>query len=133
MKFFRGKSGITLIALIITIIVLIILAGITLSMLTGNSPIINTTGAAKNAAEIANEKEIIEISATQAMRKSETGNIEQENLDKCVNSRIKANVTQNGNNVFIVEIEASKRKYLVSDESEVREVTWWKEKKKMEI
>ena len=39
----KGKKGITLIALVITIIVLLILAGVSIAMLTGNNRHINTS------------------------------------------------------------------------------------------
>ena len=38
---FKGQNGITLVALVITIIVLLILAGVALAALTGNDSIIN--------------------------------------------------------------------------------------------
>ena len=43
-KYLRRKSGITLVALVITIIVLLILAGVALSTLTGNDSIIQNAG-----------------------------------------------------------------------------------------
>ena len=63
----REKAGITLIALVITIILLLILAGITISAITGNNGIIGNAGKAKKEAEIANEKEIVEKATVQAM------------------------------------------------------------------
>ena len=45
-KYLRRKSGITLVALVITIIVLLILAGVALSTLTGNDNIIKNAGTA---------------------------------------------------------------------------------------
>ena len=40
-KILKQKKGITMIALVITIIVLLILAGISISMLAGNNSILN--------------------------------------------------------------------------------------------
>lgn len=51
--------GITLIALIITIIILLILAGVTLSMVMGESGIFGKANKAKEQTQIANAKEII--------------------------------------------------------------------------
>ena len=45
---FKEKRGITLIALVVTIIVLLILAGISIQMLTGNSGILMQTQNAKD-------------------------------------------------------------------------------------
>ena len=43
----KGNRGITLIALIVTIIVLILLAGVTLNLLMGDNGILNRAKAAK--------------------------------------------------------------------------------------
>ena len=61
------EKGITLIALIITIIVLLILAGITIGALTSNNSILKQAGNAKNNTKIAKEKEIIELSVMGAV------------------------------------------------------------------
>ena len=80
------EAGITLLALGITIIILLILAGITISAITGEDGIIGNAGQAKEETEIANEKEIVEKATVQAMGNNKYGNIEedelQEQLDK---------------------------------------------------
>ena len=53
-------NGITILLLTITIIILLILAGITITGLTGKNSLINNTEEAKQQTEIANEKEILE-------------------------------------------------------------------------
>ena len=50
-NFDRGSSGITLIALVVTIIVLLILVGVSIWTLTGNKNIINQSFEAKNQAD----------------------------------------------------------------------------------
>ena len=57
MKKIKEKSGITLIALVITIIVLLILASVSIAMLTGNNGILTQAKNAKEATEKAAEKE----------------------------------------------------------------------------
>lgn len=57
----KGKKGITLIALVITIIVLLILAGVTIATLTGNYGLLTKAGDAKLQSEIAEEKEQIQL------------------------------------------------------------------------
>ena len=54
---FKKKGGITLIALVVTIIVLLILAGISISMLTGQNGILNRASEAKENTEIASKDE----------------------------------------------------------------------------
>lgn len=61
-KIFSKKNGITIIALIITIILLIILAGIGISMLLGDNGILNKAKMAKENSENSNKVEIDKIS-----------------------------------------------------------------------
>lgn len=67
---FKGKGeceeGITLLVLVISIIVLLILAGISISMLTGQNSILNRAGEAKEKTEIASMKEEIELAYAEA-------------------------------------------------------------------
>lgn len=72
-KILKDK-GITLIALIITIIVLLILAGVTLSVLTGENGTMKRAISAKEENEIAEEKEGLKLSVTHAMMKNATDN-----------------------------------------------------------
>ncbi|MCF0124860.1 MAG: hypothetical protein HUJ68_03745 [Clostridia bacterium] len=55
----KNRKGITLIALVITIIILLILAGVSISLLTGENGIINQTENARNTTSKAEEKEKI--------------------------------------------------------------------------
>ena len=55
---FKRKKGITILALSVTIIILLILAGISISMMTGDNELIKNAGNAKEQAEIDGEKEI---------------------------------------------------------------------------
>ncbi len=54
---FKRNKGITLIALVVTIIVLLILAGISIAMLTGQNGILNRASEAKEKTQIAQEDE----------------------------------------------------------------------------
>lgn len=63
--FFRKENeGITLIALVITIIVLLILAGVTIATLTGDNGILTKANKAKEQTEIGKEKEIVKLATT---------------------------------------------------------------------
>ena len=53
----RRNKGITLIALVVTIIVLLILAGISIAMLTGQNGILNRAAEAKEKTRVAQEDE----------------------------------------------------------------------------
>ena len=64
---FKKNKGITLIALVVTIIVLLILAGISISMLTGQNGILNRAVEAKEKTQVANEKETVNMAAMEAL------------------------------------------------------------------
>ena len=63
----KGNKGITLIALVITIIVLLILAGVSIAMLSGNNSILSRSREAGYKTAISNAKEQIIIGINEAM------------------------------------------------------------------
>ncbi len=67
MKFFKKNLGITLIALVVTIIVLLILAGVSISMLTGQNGILNRASEAKEKTEQAQQDESDKMIEMEAM------------------------------------------------------------------
>ncbi|MCI8272786.1 MAG: hypothetical protein HFJ55_01730 [Clostridia bacterium] len=77
----RGQHGITLIALVVTLIVLLILAGTSIAMLTGENGIISQAQNAKNNSVKAEIEEKIKIAVT-ASRTNEEVKIDLEELDK---------------------------------------------------
>ena len=60
-KFKNSNNGITLIALVITIIVLLILAGVSIAMLTGENGVLTKATESKEQTEIGQEKEEIKM------------------------------------------------------------------------
>ena len=62
---FKRNKGITLIALVVTIIVLLILAGISIMMLTGQNGILNRASEAKNQTSESQSKEELELAISQ--------------------------------------------------------------------
>ena len=65
----------------ITVIVLLILAGISLNYVLGNNGIIAKAEGAKTETEIASEKEKINLSAAAAQTSSDKGTISRDDLD----------------------------------------------------
>ena len=63
----RNKKGITLIALVITIIVLLILAGVSIAMLTGTNGILTQAQKAKLSTELSSYKEQLELYKTEKL------------------------------------------------------------------
>ena len=61
MKKLKNKKGITLIALVVTIVVLLILAGTAIAMLTGDNGIIKKAQLAKKLTEESSEKEKLQL------------------------------------------------------------------------
>ena len=87
MKKIEKNKGITLIALIVTIIVLLILAGVTISTLTGESGIMIKASNAKKETAKANAEERVRIEVLGSCDESGNVNIEKlnENLRKIEN------------------------------------------------
>ena len=94
----KKNKGITLIALVVTIIILLILAGISISMLTGQNGILNRAQEAKNKTQVANEKEAIGLATMDALTEGK-GTITKEILTKTMKSYLGKNdieLTGNG-------------------------------------
>ena len=64
---FKNKNGITLIALVVSIIVLLILAGVSISMLTGQNGILNRAAEAKEKTEIAQRDEQAQLADLESL------------------------------------------------------------------
>ena len=102
-KTLKEKKGITLIALVITIIVLLILAGVSISMLTSENGIITQAQNAKEETEIASEKEAIQLTMiNREMTGDEKYNIGEELRDRTL---------ANGDNWKIVSVNDTKQIY----------------------
>ena len=67
----KQKNGITLIALVITIIVLLILAGVSIAMLTGQNGILTQAQNAKTTTEDKSAEEKIKLAVMAARAQSE--------------------------------------------------------------
>ena len=116
-------AGITLIALVVTIVILLILAGITIGTLTGENGLLNSTLSAKEKSEIANEKEIVDIATVQAMRKDRFGEVKKVELQNQLDNNTgagKTNVTEEIEDmVLLVKFIASQRIYEVDEDGNV--------------
>ena len=65
----RSKKGITLIALIITVIVILLLAGISISMLAGNNSVLNRAGSSRSANALGAAKDEVNLKVSAAVEK----------------------------------------------------------------
>ena len=82
------NKGITLIALTVTVIVLLIISGVTISYLTGENGIINQAKDSKKFAGAVEEKEVLNTSVAAAIGKSSNSKIDEVNLKKYLNQNV---------------------------------------------
>ena len=85
----RRNKGITLIALVVTIIVLLILAGISIAMLTGQNGILNRAAEAKEKTGTTQTEETVKLSVTDALTQG-LGSLTDANLKTALNNNIGA-------------------------------------------
>ena len=118
----KKNEGITLLVLVVTIIVILILSTITINMLTGENGIIKNTGKAKEATEIANEKEIVQRATVNAIGKNKYGDLKQDELEKQLNEEQegKTEVTDVGDE-FEILFKESNRYYTVDKDGNISE------------
>ena len=102
----RNFKGITLIALVITIIVLLILAGVSIATLTGQNGILTQAQNAKTETEVAGEKEAISLAYTGAMaEKNGDGTVTASDMNEQFGLNGTNNATATGNIVVKFEYE----------------------------
>ena len=95
-KYKRNTKGITLIALVITIIVLLILAAVTINALSGDNGILKRASEAKNSTGISKEEESVKVAVAEALTQG-IGTVTTENLQKALtNNGLKGTLTGNG-------------------------------------
>ena len=131
----KRDKGITLIALVVTIIVLLILAGISINALAGQNGILSRTIKAKNDSEIASDLEYLQIEATSELIDYYQGNDNQSEEDyildkwsKGNNSSISVNktdktVTYNGKIYAMSDIIGSESEKSKINESNMKQIT----------
>ena len=106
-KKFKRNKGITLIALVVTIIVLLILAGISISMLTGQNGILNRAAEAKSKNGTAQNEDLVKLSTMDALSQG-LGTITDANLKTALNNNIgegKYEITGDATNGWTVTVE----------------------------
>ena len=114
------NKGITLISLVITIIVLLILAGISIGMLLQNNGIITQAENAKTQTSIAEEEEILKQATVVAMGNSKYGNVEKQYLDSELDKYSEINSTEDVGNGIEVTFKSG-RIYFVDPDGNVNE------------
>ena len=119
----KKEEGITLIALVTTIVVLLILASITIGAVSGEGGLIGNANEAKEKTEIANEKEVVDRAVVQAMGKNKRGNLVrselQDELDKITGEGATEVTIDEIDYGYFVKFLDSGRIYKVSRDGEV--------------
>ena len=120
-KLKNRTSGITLIALVVTIIVLLILAGISIQMLTGENGVLKRAGDAKELSGIGQEKDILALAYNSALSKKITEDNTTLVTDQDMNTELTGyEATAKGNDPIKVTFTESKRQYSIFSNGEIR-------------
>lgn len=115
----KRSKGITLIALVVTIIVLLILAGISISMLMGQNGILNRAAESKREHTVAQEREAIAIAYSASMNVDNIGKVTglelQNELDKIMKNTA---VTENDTDLNIL-FKDTLHRYTISQDGTI--------------
>lgn len=114
----KNKSGITLIALVVTIVVLLILAGVSISLVLDNNGIIAKSKDARNSAIESDEKEKVEMAYVSAALKKLGDTVTAEELQEELDSSVgtgKTEVTTNGDDTLNVLFSDTEHNFNVDE------------------
>ena len=128
MEKMKEKKAITLIALVVTIAVILILAGITVGMVTSDNGVLKETKNAKTLAEIDNEKSIVERAKMLTMMRSKNGLITYDVFEPALKEEAGKMPTEVSDAVGTIEVlftnsNKAKKFYSWFDFEEIAEVT----------
>ena len=116
---FKENKGITLIALVVTIIVLLILAGITIAMLTGQNGILNRATEARDANGTAQIDEQVKLAVAEALSNG-LGTITDANLKAALDNNVGAgNYTLTGDATNGWTIIAGEKTYKINGNGDI--------------
>ena len=117
-KIINQTNGITLIALVVTIIVLLILAGISIMMLSGNNGILQRAGEAKTVTDEAQIKEQIKLIILESF--DETVKLKASRVKDNIEKQIKG-TTVIGNDFPLKVTTQAGQKYIIKSNGEIEE------------
>ena len=107
-KAFKSTKGITLIALVVTIIVLLILAGVSIAMLTGNNGILTQGKRAKEETTVGHEKEAVQMAYAGAVAKKLGEEVTAEDVNEQLTTNGENATATEGTNKIIVTFTSGK-------------------------
>ena len=107
-KAFKSTKGITLIALVVTIIILLILAGVSIAMLTGNNGILTQGKRAKEETTVGHEKEAVQMAYAGAVAKKLGEEVTAEDVNEQLTINGENATATEGTNKIIVTFTSGK-------------------------
>ena len=113
-KIKKQQKGITLIALVVTIIILLILAGVSIAMLTGNNGVLTQAKSAKENTRVGEVQEKVKLAAQAALTDNLGNGIEKEKFQEELN-----NMFTQGEQVGLEYDETNKKYTVTVDKYEV--------------
>ena len=113
-KIKKQQKGITLIALVVTIIILLILAGVSIAMLTGNNGVLTQAKSAKENTRVGEVQEKVKLAAQAALTANLGNGIEKEKFQEELN-----NMFTQGEQVGLEYDETNKKYTVTVDKYEV--------------
>ena len=121
----KKNKGVTLIALAVTTIVLLIISGVAISYLTGNTGLVNRANSSKEIAGVTEEKEVLSTSVAAAVGKSSKSKVEEVYLKRYFNQNIGEEVkdytlTKSNDGLYHVKFVKSGREYVILDDGTVK-------------
>ena len=114
----KENKGVTLIALVVTIVVLLILSGITLSAITGDSGVVENAKSTRDSANDMNEFKAIELAVIDAMTRGNNKLREKDLKEAFANILSQEELDEiTGNGPWT--IKRGKNRYIINDDGEV--------------
>ncbi len=119
----ENRNGITLVALVVTIIVLLILAGVAIATLTGDNGILTRAQEARNKTDEAEEIEKIRLAMTEAQI-GENGyqELDVTNFQEALNNQFEGEIlqlTDNKDGSFIINLDNMSKKYYADSTGQI--------------
>ena len=117
------EKGITLIALVITVIVLLILAGVSIGMITRDNGIVGQANQAKEDTIVADEKESLNMAIVSCMGKNKLGESigDRQLEDELEKNQKEATVTVAGNDLEVT-FDDTQHKYMVYQDGTIEQI-----------
>ena len=124
-KFYYNNTGITLVALVVTIVILLILSGVSINLVLGENGLIKRATSARDETAEAQEKEGIELAISSAKLANNTyQNLNQQNLQEALNNQFgngKAFSQDNGDGSYTIKFYGSDRLYYIESSEKIIE------------